>query len=169
MHEPFTSSVGGDGCCAEGANKNTDSDCSAVCGNKIVEPGEACDVGGASTGRDNLRPGQIYDANSCDAGCDRVYDYTPCTTDNQCGGGVCSQGHCTFSCDSNAPLKRDDGDSNGYNCLFDNGRHGLCFGNVCWMKCDTSNPAQNQECPDALNCGAYGGSSPWKLCGFQGA
>jgi hypothetical protein len=170
LNESVTSSAAGDGCCAEGANKNTDNDCPAKCGNSVAEPGEACDIGGMSAGNEGLRSGAIYDASSCDAGCNRLYAYTPCTTNNQCGNsGVCSQGRCTFSCDGTAPLKTDDGDSNGYNCIFGNGRHGLCFGDVCWMKCETSNPAQNQECPNALNCGAYGGSSPWKLCCFAGA
>jgi hypothetical protein len=32
-----------DGCCPSGCTANTDSDCAAVCGNKVMEPGELCD------------------------------------------------------------------------------------------------------------------------------
>jgi len=37
-----------DGCCPAGCNANTDGDCSAVCGNGVVEPGEECDLGSAN-------------------------------------------------------------------------------------------------------------------------
>ena len=32
-----------DGCCPAGCNAISDSDCPAVCGNNVVEPGETCD------------------------------------------------------------------------------------------------------------------------------
>ena len=32
-----------DMCCPSGANGNSDPDCSSMCGNGIVEPGERCD------------------------------------------------------------------------------------------------------------------------------
>ncbi|MBN1655422.1 MAG: hypothetical protein JXA30_16775 [Deltaproteobacteria bacterium] len=35
--------VAGDGCCPEGANANTDSDCQPICGNKVREGDEECD------------------------------------------------------------------------------------------------------------------------------
>jgi hypothetical protein len=40
---PITAPANGDGCCPTGANANIDTDCPAVCGNGIVEPGEQCD------------------------------------------------------------------------------------------------------------------------------
>ncbi len=36
-------SVGGDGCCLPGVGRAVDSDCPAVCGNGLLEPGEYCD------------------------------------------------------------------------------------------------------------------------------
>ena len=43
-HPPITVSIGGDACCPTGANATTDPDCTAVCGNQVVEPGELCDT-----------------------------------------------------------------------------------------------------------------------------
>jgi hypothetical protein len=45
-HTAITQPANGDGCCPSGANSTNDSDCSASCGNHIVEAGEACDGGG---------------------------------------------------------------------------------------------------------------------------
>src|SRR4051812_41853947 len=41
----ITSPEDGDGCCPTGANANNDADCTAMCGNGIVESGELCDTG----------------------------------------------------------------------------------------------------------------------------
>lgn len=46
VHTPITALVSGDGCCPPNnpnANRRTDRDCTQTCGNKVVEPGEACD------------------------------------------------------------------------------------------------------------------------------
>ena|GEM_PF-1162414 len=53
----------GDGCCPGGGNGLLDADCDAICGNGVVEPGEACDI--------NL-------TGSCPSACD---DGDPCTTE----------------------------------------------------------------------------------------
>jgi hypothetical protein len=45
MHVAITAPAPNDGCCPSGANANTDSDCTPVCGNGVVEAGEACDGG----------------------------------------------------------------------------------------------------------------------------
>jgi cysteine-rich repeat protein len=45
---PVTAPMPGDGCCPDGANGNSDSDCASVCGNLVVETGEECDDGNAS-------------------------------------------------------------------------------------------------------------------------
>jgi hypothetical protein len=45
-HNAITQPANGDGCCPSGANSTNDSDCSASCGNGVVESGEACDGGG---------------------------------------------------------------------------------------------------------------------------
>src|SRR5882672_2761677 len=66
VHSAITGPVDGDGCCPAGANANTDSDCTAMCGNGILEPGEVCDTG--------ITAG----AGACPASCD---DQQSCTTD----------------------------------------------------------------------------------------
>jgi hypothetical protein len=44
-YAPITHTMSGDGCCPEGGTALLDSDCPAVCGNKLVEPPrETCDV-----------------------------------------------------------------------------------------------------------------------------
>jgi hypothetical protein len=44
-YAPITISMSGDGCCPQGGTALLDSDCPAVCGNKLVEPPrETCDV-----------------------------------------------------------------------------------------------------------------------------
>jgi cysteine-rich repeat protein len=44
-HTPIIMCVNGDGCCPSGCNALNDNNCQAVCGNGILEPGEACDDG----------------------------------------------------------------------------------------------------------------------------
>jgi hypothetical protein len=44
-HTTMTALVAGDSCCPAGANAKQDSDCKAVCGNALIEPGEDCDGG----------------------------------------------------------------------------------------------------------------------------
>ena len=41
---PIDAPVSGDGYCFPGASHSTDSDCPSVCGNGIIEPGEACEA-----------------------------------------------------------------------------------------------------------------------------
>ncbi|HTU62257.1 MAG TPA: hypothetical protein VMF89_27550, partial [Polyangiales bacterium] len=49
-HRAITATSGGDGCCPEGANANTDSDCDAACGNWVREDPEQCDDGNRRSG-----------------------------------------------------------------------------------------------------------------------
>lgn len=53
----ITAAADGDGCCPAGENANTDNDCSAVCGNGVIEPLESCDDGG------------MVDHDGCSASC----------------------------------------------------------------------------------------------------
>jgi hypothetical protein len=64
-----------DACCPSGCNAVTDVDCSASCGNGVLEPGEKCDT--------KIPAGQ---AGACPAGCD---DGKPCTFDQLLNGGTC--------------------------------------------------------------------------------
>jgi hypothetical protein len=74
-HTPITAMVSGDGCCPSGATYATDHDCSASCGDGIVEPGETCDTAIASG------------SGACPTSCD---DGMSCTTDTLVSGGTCN-------------------------------------------------------------------------------
>lgn len=78
---PIIAAADGDGCCPAGANANTDSDCSAMCGNGLLEPGELCD------------PAITAGAGACPTSCN---DAQTCTTDALVNAGSC-QAHCVFT------------------------------------------------------------------------
>ncbi|HEY0250769.1 MAG TPA: hypothetical protein VGC41_04550 [Kofleriaceae bacterium] len=78
-HVTTTQPANGDGCCPSGANHATDSDCSDVCGNGVLEQGEVCDTGIPSG------------AGSCPTSCN---DNNSCTTDSLANAGTC-QALCT--------------------------------------------------------------------------
>jgi hypothetical protein len=164
-HPKIIAANSGDGCCPAGANANDDGDCKAKCGNRILEKGEACDVGAVSPGGDNLVPGTPYDETTCSATCERLYSYTACSLDAQCGqNGRCLTGFCTVTCDSNASITTDSTDPYGYNCRLTNGRSGLCLGGLCYMKCgDTRDSSVNLPCPNSA-CTPLGGTDPHKIC-----
>ncbi len=79
---PITAPIDGDGCCPDGANANTDDDCTAMCGNGILEAGELCDTG--------ITMGI---AGSCPTTCD---DSESCTTDTLISANTC-QAQCVFT------------------------------------------------------------------------
>jgi cysteine-rich repeat protein len=81
VHSPITAPADGDGCCPASADANTDSDCDAVCGNSVLEPGELCDTA------------IVAGAGACPMACD---DMLVCTTDVLSNPGTC-QAACTFS------------------------------------------------------------------------
>lgn len=146
----ITSNVPGDGCCPRGANANDDSDCRAVCGNAAAEPGEECDIGAPKRAGHNLSSA-TYDEYSCDRTCRRLYIFTPCTVDSgqvnssECGGnGRCTGEACLTNagCNSvpeNGPLQS--------TCRFGNGRAGVCYGNACFLTCNSPS-----ECPSGQAC-----------------
>jgi len=49
-HPRITVLVDGDMCCPTGANATTDSDCTPICGNSVIEPPETCDDGNTTAG-----------------------------------------------------------------------------------------------------------------------
>jgi cysteine-rich repeat protein len=77
---------GGDGCCPDGANATTDSDCEPRCGNGVREPGEACD------------------GSSCPSSCPE--DSNPCTTNRLRG----SRSSCDAACVEEQVTEIDDDD-----------------------------------------------------------
>ncbi len=66
--------AGADGCCPSGATDQTDSDCSALCGNGVKDSGETCDT--TATGAD-----------ACPTSC---ADSNACTNDSLISGGTCN-------------------------------------------------------------------------------
>ena len=75
-----------DGCCPDNCDANTDPDCSSVCGNGVVEPGETCDP-----------------PSTCPTSCD---DGRDCTIDQMTG----SSDECTLAC-SHTDIKICSGES----------------------------------------------------------
>src|SRR5205085_2839582 len=71
---PITTCKSGDGCCPAGCNHSTDSDCSATCGNGVVESGETCD-------------------GNCPATCN---DGNACTVDTLTGSATNCSAACAF-------------------------------------------------------------------------
>ena len=70
--QEITECAMGDGCCPAGCNANIDDDCSAKCGNGVIEPGETCD-------------------GDCRKSCD---DESACTIDTLTG----SEENCNVAC-----------------------------------------------------------------------
>ena len=104
------------------------------CGNQLVEPGEACDLGGVSL------DGQRYDKWSCDSRCNRLYDFTPCTTSSDCGGSTCERSKCASSCSNNET----------HTCTTSSGVSGWCYA-FCFPNCNGQS-----DCPAGTTCTAIG-------------
>jgi hypothetical protein len=96
----ITAPVSGDGCCPEGANQMTDSDCTPVCGNNVIERGEACDNNRIANPKGNgscqtscppvpdtpsscLRTKVVGSVDDCTAHCE-VVEETECLDDGCC-------------------------------------------------------------------------------------
>jgi hypothetical protein len=98
-HTQVTACKDGDGCCPSGCSANTDSDCSASCGNGTVEQGETCDPPSSC-------PTSCDDGESCTedklvgsaAACSAVCSNTPITVCKD-GDGCCPAG-CGVTTDS---------------------------------------------------------------------
>ena len=118
----ITACTGGDGCCPSGCNANTDSNCSPVCGNNVVEPGETCDPPG-----------------SCPSSCD---DGNPCTIDSLSG----SAATCTAICGTTSITTCTHGDGccpSGCNANNDNN---------CLPACGNSVVEAGETCDPPASC-----------------
>ncbi len=116
-HSSISTCVSGDGCCPTGCDSTVDTDCSASCGNDVVETGETCDPpascptscddGDACT-RDQL----TGSAANCNATCGNT-TITACTS----GDGCCPTG-CESSGDTDCgvPLPCDVLEEAGHEC-----------------------------------------------------
>lgn len=121
-----------DGCCPPNANSNNDNDCTGVCGNGVLESGEACD-----TAIGMNMPG------ACPTGCN---DNDSCTTDTLLSGGTCAA-TCT-----NAPITSPiNGDSccpSGANANNDDDCTPVCGNTVieAGEQCDDGNTMSGDGC-----------------------
>ncbi len=107
---PITSCVGSDGCCPAGCDSGNDSDCSAYCGNGVVDSGESCDP-----------------PSSCPTSCD---DGEPCTTDSMVG----SAATCNLQCYNDLVFFCSSGDgccAAGCNQATDSDCSSVCGNSVC--------------------------------------
>ncbi|MEZ4335246.1 MAG: DUF4215 domain-containing protein [Sandaracinaceae bacterium] len=91
-----------DGCCPAGCDSTTDRDCSATCGNMVLDAGELCENGSATP-----CPTSCDDGNACTidtlvgsaATCNAECSVAPVTACSMTGDGCCPSG-CTSSTDA---------------------------------------------------------------------
>lgn len=138
INTPIVVAMDGDGCCPTGANSNTDSDCSATCGNGIVEAGETCDTAITSgTG-------------ACPASCD---DGVACTTDTLLGAATCQAAcmHATIT----TPMNGDGCCPAGANHNTDTDCSASCGNGVVETgeTCDTGITTGTGKCPTSCSDG----------------
>jgi cysteine-rich repeat protein len=138
VHAAITSTINGDGCCPTGANATTDSDCSAACGNGVLEPGELCDTAIASG------------AGACPTSCN---DGLVCTTDTLVGAGTC-QAACMHTAIT-MPANNDGCCPAGANSTNDNDCIAVCGNGIKEPSetCDTGITSGAGSCPTACSDG----------------
>ena len=131
---PVTACLNGDGCCPAGCNMLSDDNCSANCGNGVIEPGETCDPPG-----------------TCPTAC---FDGNACTTDTFSGSAI----NCNSACTYPAILACVAGDGccpAGCNANNDTNCTPLC-GNAVTEPGETCDPPGScpTSCSDGDNCTA---------------
>jgi cysteine-rich repeat protein len=138
VHSAISGPVDGDGCCPAGANANTDSDCTAMCGNGILETGEVCDTG--------ITAG----AGACPLSCD---DSQSCTTDTLMNPDSC-QAACAHT-DITQPMNSDGCCPPGATSLTDNDCLASCGNGVvdAGETCDTAIASGAGKCPTTCSDG----------------
>jgi cysteine-rich repeat protein len=139
VHSAITARVTGDGCCPVGADAATDGDCSSICGNGIVEPGEICDTA------------IVAGAGACPIACS---DGLVCTTDVLSSGGTC-QAACSFP-PITTPANGDGCCPSGANSTTDNDCVATCGNGVVEPPsetCDTGIASGAGACPTMCDDG----------------
>jgi hypothetical protein len=155
-----------DGCCPAGANKNTDTDCSVVCGDGVVEMGEACEVsisplapGGCPVSCDDMDPTttDFLVGAGCQVGCSH-FDTKPISGDGVClpGSNHETDSDCRPSC-GNSVLEPGELCDKGIPANYPNA-------------CPTSCPAPPSACLQAVvagsasDCSAHCVTTPVTTC-----
>jgi len=99
-------SMTSDGCCPSGCTAIDDIDCSAVCDNGALEPGEQCDplaTCPTSCPQQGCQLYKLFDAGTCQAQCVADTKQTMCINDDGCCPAGCNANNdndCTPSCDN---------------------------------------------------------------------
>lgn len=151
--------MAGDSCCPMGANQTTDADCTAVCGNGVLEAGEKCDF--AITSGAGACPASCPTTNPCmpavlgGAGCNAACTTTTITTPSGTTADGCCPSGATHSQDIDCSSTCGDGTLDpGEAC--DNGiasGTGSCPANA--AACNDSNPCTvDTLAGSAANCTA---------------
>ncbi len=151
-----TKCQGGDGCCPDACNANTDSDCTAKCGNNIKEPGEACD-GDCPTSCPadgcNLRR---LEGSGCGARCVSAGTQTQCRGGDGCCPGNCNANNdsdCNARCGNDVVESGEDCDGNcPTSCPDQNCRKRMLTGSGCHARCVDSGPVTACR-SDGCGCG----------------
>lgn len=143
MNSPITVPAAGDGCCPAGANATTDSDCPAVCGNMVLETGEACDTGILAG------TGACPTALTCN-------DLMACTTDTLTGAGTCAAtcGHTNITTPMNGDLCCPPGatPANDTDCVLGCGNGIVNPGETCDIGIAAGPGACPTTCSDGMAC-----------------
>jgi hypothetical protein len=169
----ITERKGSDGCCPEGANATNDSDCKAMCGNRVVESGEKCDgdcptssscTGGSGCSRRMLsgsgcaiecKTVEITERRSSDGCCPEGANATndnDCTTmcgdgvitgDEQCDPKATGWNGTTCASDCRRAVYRRCGDSN--DCPGDE----TCYVGICGKRCTSNDDPVCNTIPNA--------------------
>ncbi|MBA2661886.1 MAG: hypothetical protein H0U74_06295 [Bradymonadaceae bacterium] len=140
-----TACIDGDGCCPSGCHSGNDNDCTAVCGNGIVEPGESCDGNCPTSCTGNACTS--YAMSGSPANCNVVCTSSPITLcrDND---GCCPSG-CTSANDNNC-VPNQTGSATGSPCTS----AATCSGgaSATCASADFKDGYCTRSCTDTTNC-----------------
>jgi cysteine-rich repeat protein len=147
VERTITVAKNADGCCLPGTATNADSDCTAVCGNNIIEQGESCDpqssCGKCETSDPCLHSSLTGAAASCNVECSWTATAS-CSAGDKCCPPGCNPGN-----DSDCPTQCGDGkvDTNaGETCEANSDK-------PCQTSCDDQNACtQDLMTGSAGNC-----------------
>ena len=148
-HEEITVAATGDDCCPAGSTSDADPDCSATCGNGVVDPRETCDTGIAAGS-----PGACPAGEDCKSG-------APCSGDLLVSAGTCSAICMHYPVTTRSGKTRDDCCPPGATSAVDDDCPAVCGNGVVESKfgeqCDPGipNPLPGScpgNCPNQNGC-----------------